>query len=278
MSGRPDLPLVPEGLRADCGRCAGLCCVVPAFAVSADFALDKPARAPCPNLADDDACTIHAELRPRGFTGCTVYDCFGAGQRVVQEHFGGRSWHDPAVREAMFATFEAVERLHELLWYLREARELELRGPGSTEVAGLTAAVAAAAAAPEGVDVVSLQLRCDPLLAEVSARARAGLEGADLRGADLTGADLRTTDLVGATLRGALLLGADLRGVELWRTDLLGADLRGARVEGADLSGSLFLTQQQLAAGRGDGGTGVPDVLRRPGHWPAADGDEGDPG
>ncbi len=36
-------------LRADCGRCAGLCCVAPAFTASADFAIDKPAGQPCPN-------------------------------------------------------------------------------------------------------------------------------------------------------------------------------------------------------------------------------------
>ena len=110
-------------LRADCAACAGLCCVVPAFTVSSDFAIDKPSGVACPNLATDDfGCTIHGELRERGFPGCTVYDCFGAGQRVVQEHFGGREWRTtPEVREELFATFEVVERLHELLWYLEDA-------------------------------------------------------------------------------------------------------------------------------------------------------------
>ena len=36
-------------LRADCTRCFALCCVAPAFAASADFAIDKPAGQPCPN-------------------------------------------------------------------------------------------------------------------------------------------------------------------------------------------------------------------------------------
>ena len=35
-------PLELTDLRADCARCAGLCCVVPAFTESADFAIDKP--------------------------------------------------------------------------------------------------------------------------------------------------------------------------------------------------------------------------------------------
>ena len=67
-------------LQADCARCFGLCCVALPFAASADFAVDKAAGSPCRNLRTDFGCGIHAELRQRGFNGCTVYDCFGAGQ------------------------------------------------------------------------------------------------------------------------------------------------------------------------------------------------------
>ena len=79
-------------LRADCTRCFGICCVAPAFSASADFALDKPAGQPCPNLGADSRCGIHRDLRQRGFPGCTVFDCFGAGQQVAQVTFGGRDW------------------------------------------------------------------------------------------------------------------------------------------------------------------------------------------
>jgi hypothetical protein len=51
------------GLRADCEQCFGLCCVVPAFAASADFAIDKDAGQPCPHLSEDFRCGIHAQLR-----------------------------------------------------------------------------------------------------------------------------------------------------------------------------------------------------------------------
>jgi hypothetical protein len=78
-----------SSLRADCARCAGLCCVAPAFVASTDFALDKEAGQPCPNLAPDFRCTIHDRLRQAGFPGCAAYDCFGAGQRVTQVTFGG---------------------------------------------------------------------------------------------------------------------------------------------------------------------------------------------
>jgi hypothetical protein len=247
-----------SALRADCGSCAGLCCVVPAFTVSADFAIDKPSGVACPNLASEDfGCTIHSELSERGFPGCTVYDCFGAGQRVVQEHFGGRTWRDdPDVRADLFATFEVVERLHELLWYLEDAADRRLPRALREEVEGLRTAVESAAAAPSEDDVVPLQLRADSLLGEVSGAVRRG--GRDLRGQDLVEHDLRDHDLTNANLRGTLLLGADLRGVDLTGADVLGADLRAADLRGADLRRSLFLTRLQLRAGRTDETTLVP--------------------
>ena len=114
----------------DCSRCFALCCVVPAFSRSADFAIDKPARTACPNLATDLGCGIHAELRPRGFAGCTTYDCFGAGQQVAQVTFGGRDRREsPATAAQMFDVFPVMRVLHELLWYLTEVDSID--GPQS---------------------------------------------------------------------------------------------------------------------------------------------------
>src|SRR4051794_35476317 len=122
-----DLPLLDERshLRADCANCAGLCCVGPAFAASADFAIDKPAATPCPNLQEDFRCGIHARLRESGFPGCTVFDCFGAGQRITQQTFRGASWRvSPGVARQQFAVLSVMRQLHEILWYLTEAVEL----------------------------------------------------------------------------------------------------------------------------------------------------------
>src|SRR5215203_1984120 len=114
-----------DRLRANCSRCAGLCCVAPAFAASADFAIDKPAGVACPNLGEDFRCGIHAQLRDKGFPGCTVFDCFGAGQRITQETFGGRSWREaPEIAASQFAVLPVVRQLHEALWYLIEAESL----------------------------------------------------------------------------------------------------------------------------------------------------------
>lgn len=256
-------------LRADCARCAGLCCVVPALTRSADFAIDKPAGEPCPNLRDDHRCGIHARLRSSGFPGCTVYDCFGAGQQVVQVTFGGV----PAAsdRDGMFAAFAVLRPLHELLWHVDAARGFpaaaSLRPALDvlfTRVSQLTTASAAALA---GVDVGAERAAADELLREASRLVRSGTAGRDLRGADLMGAKLRRASLVGADLRGAYLIGADLRGANLDRADVIGADFRAADVRGANLATALFLTQPQVAAAVGDGATTLPTGLDRPPHW-----------
>ncbi len=254
-------------LRADCGRCAGLCCVAPAFTASSEFAIDKPAGTACPNLRHDFRCGIHGQLRERGFPGCTVFDCFGAGQQVTQVTFGGQDWRTtPAVAPRMFAAFAVLRQLHELLWYLTEARRLAEDDELATALAETERLTALDADALAAVDLDVHRAAANKLLLRVSERVRAGVGGrAELRGADLTGQHL--TDLPGANLRGARLIGADLRAADLRLADVTGADLRGANLAGADLRTTLFLTQAQLDAARGDASTGLPPTLRRPAHW-----------
>ncbi|WP_233552763.1 pentapeptide repeat-containing protein [Jiangella rhizosphaerae] len=259
-------------LRADCARCAALCCVGPALTRSADFAIDKPAGEPCPNLRDDFRCGIHASLRTRGFPGCTVYDCFGAGQQVVQVTFGGATWRSsPELREDMLAAFAVLRPLHELLWHLDAARRIaaaaSLRPALDEQIATVSQLASSAAGELSGVDVGALRADADALLREASRLARAGTPARDLRGADLIGKKLRGADLTGADLRSAYLIGADLRGATLDRADLIGADLRAADVRGTDLSATLFLTQPQVNAAVGDAATRLPDGLERPPHW-----------
>jgi hypothetical protein len=267
------LPLVDDrsALRADCSRCAGLCCVAPPFTASADFAFDKPAATPCRHLRTDYRCGIHDRLRTAGMPGCTVFDCFGAGQRITQETFGGRNWREtPSLAAAQFAVLPVVRQLHEMLWYLAEALTLPGAGPLHADVRALqrrTEELAGGTAEElRSLDVGGHRRVVGGLLEQVSERVR-GPGGVDRQSADLVGRKLRGADLRCASLRGALLLGANLRGADLYRADLLGADLRGADVRGTDLSTCLFLTQPQVGAARGDAATTVPAVLRRPRHW-----------
>ncbi|HJV98936.1 MAG TPA: pentapeptide repeat-containing protein [Arthrobacter sp.] len=281
-SRRPDANPVPErdSLRPDCSNCFALCCTAFGFARSADFAIDKPAATPCPNLAQDFSCTIHDRLRPRGFRGCTVFDCFGAGQAVSRQLFDGISWRDaPDSRQDMFAAFKVMRQLHEMLWHLAEAQEKTFDADTAQEANELRRVIGDLARGPLpallSCDVENLHSAVRTMLVAVSDEVRAGyfaagtdqVDAALKAGADLAGANLRARKLCGADLRGACLIAADLRSSDLAGADLLGADIRDARLDGADLTAALFLTQPQINSARGSSITLLPPGLSAPPHW-----------
>lgn len=117
------LDLVPA-----CGDCAAICCVATSFDASEDFAITKSASERCPNLRTDCRCAIHGELAVRGFGGCAVYDCYGAGQRVSKAFPASL---DARERDAAFLVMRVV---HELLWLLTEAAKLCPSEPLVTEL------------------------------------------------------------------------------------------------------------------------------------------------
>ncbi|CUR54944.1 Pentapeptide repeat protein (fragment) [metagenome] len=260
-------------LRADCASCAGLCCVALRLTRSADFPVDKPAGEPCEHLETDLRCGIHDTLRDRGYRGCTVFDCFGAGQAVTRAWVGPDWREDAEAGRRMFAVFGVVRALHELSWLLERASRLPEASSLAADldrVSTLTRELAAQdAASLAAYDVTAHRGRVNALLRQASALARAGTGGPELSGADLVGRDLRSRVLVGAGLRGALLTGADLRGLDLSRADVTGADLRAADLRGTDLRETLFVSQAQLDAARGDASTRLPLGLGVPSWWTA---------
>ncbi|OIJ68952.1 pentapeptide repeat-containing protein [Streptomyces mangrovisoli] len=262
-------------LRGDCARCFGLCCVALPFARSADFAVDKPAGKACAQLREDHRCGVHDRLRPLGFGGCTVYDCFGAGQHVSQVTFDGQGWRGGSRERArqMFEVFPVVRQLHELLWYLAEAVALPAAGAVRADLRRADAETRRLVHLPPGelesLDVAAHRASVNELLLRVSELTRADFRGKrrDRRGADLLGARLKGADLRGVSLRGACLVAADLTAADLRGADLTGADLRDADLTDADLTGALFVTQPQLNAARGDARTRLPESVTRPVHW-----------
>jgi uncharacterized protein YjbI with pentapeptide repeats len=247
---------------------------VPAFSASADFAINKAAGHACPNLQSDFRCGIHAQLRQEGFPGCTVYDCFGAGQKVSQVSFGGQDWRRaPRTAQQMFDVFPIMRQLHELLWYLTEALTLQPARPIHGQLRqALDETESLTHDSPDSLlelDVAALRQGVNALLLGTSELVRAEVRHPkkDHRGADLIGANLKDADLRGANLRGAYLIGADLTGADLRVADLIGADFRDADLTGADLTASIFLVQSQLDAAKGDTGTKLSPSLTRPAHW-----------
>ncbi|WP_338540353.1 pentapeptide repeat-containing protein [Paenibacillus tundrae] len=283
----------PLHLSADCEQCFGLCCVALPYGKSSDFAFDKSSGTPCPNLRNDNRCGIHTQLRQKGFKGCTVYDCFGAGQKLSQLTYAGKDWRDhPELASEMFDCLPVMRQLQEMMSYVnemlaypetksihsrlrekyQETEQLTLLEPAAilrldipTHRAGISELLL------QGSEMIRTQA-ISSMKQTVTASGhgkskskskmnkRAG--GMDYLGANLKGADLR-----GNSFRGALMIAADLRNADLRAADFIGADLRDANLGGADLRGSLFLTQSQLNSAKGNSATKLPTHVKMPDHW-----------
>jgi len=265
---------------ADCENCFGLCCVALPYAKSADFALDKDGGTACSNLQSDYRCGIHNNLRQKGFRGCAVYECFGAGQKVSQDTYDGNDWRDyPELAKEMFKVFPIMQQLHEMLYYLNEALSLEETQPIYQDLqAALEETEHLTRLRPQSImelNVPAHRAIINDLLLRTSELVRAKVPPNKnkkiSRGMDLLGANLRGANLKGANLRGALLIAADLREADMRVTDLIGADFRDADLRGANLTGSIFLTQAQINSAKGDITTKLPPSLTIPDHWLSAD-------
>jgi len=269
-------------LRADCETCFGLCCVALYFSASEGFPIDKDAGDPCLNLQPDFRCYVHKSLKEQGLKGCISFDCFGAGQKVAQISFGGQDWRKvPESAKQMFEVFLIMRQMHELLWYLTEASTLQSAYPIHGDLSSMLAeterlthlspdSLIELDMAVHRANVNTLLLKTSELVraqARFGQKSHSGRQKSFRRGANLIGADLKKINLIGANLRGAYLIAADLRGTDLNGADFIGADFRDTDLRGADLSKSIFLTQAQLNAAKGDSSTKLPSSLTRPTHW-----------
>lgn len=268
---------------ADCSSCFGLCCVGLAYAKSADFAKDKDQGTPCQNLGEDYRCGIHSQLRERGYRGCTVYECFGAGQKISQSSYQGASWRErPETAGDMFALLPVMQQLHEMLYYLDEAAKRketsviqdDLRGSMERleRVTRQSPQQLLSLSIPEyRVSVNELLTKASELVRDVFRRQDTNSgKPIHLKSREQFGATLQKANLSGVNLRGTFFIAANLKQADLRGSDLIGADLRDADLSGADLRGCLYLTQAQLNSAQGSSLTKLPGHLSTPSHWPKA--------
>lgn len=154
-------------LRADCAHCVALCCVALSFERSAEFALDKPAGHPCPNLSANFSCAIHAQRVERGFSGCIAYECMGAGQRVTALFGAAARAPDSATRARIGRSFAIMRRIHDALHLLEIASVLPLshqQRQHAREIESDLIAASSSLTTLDAPDIVTLLRRCSAYL------------------------------------------------------------------------------------------------------------------
>jgi len=194
-----------DHLKANCEKCFGLCCVALPFAASVDFAVNKDGGKPCSNLQSDYKCSIHKDLRGKGYKGCTVFECFGAGQKISQVTFNGIDWRKDAKHaRKMYDAFPVMHQLHEILWYLNEAILLQATQPIHKELSE----------AIEETERLS-NLHVDELMKVNIPLHRAEVNVLLLETSELVWKEMNATHKKRMSHRGADLMGANLKKKDL---------------------------------------------------------------
>lgn len=139
-------------MRSDCSRCAALCCIAYPSDDMPGFSASKAAGQPCPHLDSCGQCQIYDTRAQDGFAGCIQFECFGAGQHVVQHLFGGRDWRsDPTMLPQMVETFLAMRPVSDLL-YLAEYAQTRSAPEHQAELTELQARLRDIAQTREGLN------------------------------------------------------------------------------------------------------------------------------
>lgn len=261
-------------LKINCNECFGLCCVALYFSKIDGFPENKDSGKPCLYLKEDFKCKVHDKLMEKGLKGCTIFECFGAGQKVSKIIYKGENWRQNSkIAKEMFEVFLVVRQLHEMQWYLTEAYELNAEKNVKDEIELLIKETEALTLlAPKEilrVDLVRHREKVNIFLRQTSELVRKALNKNSMKRKKNTyfGVDFRNTNVKGADFRGAYLIGANFREKNLAGADFIGADLRDSDFSKADLSKSIFLTQGQLNSAKGDKETKLPKKISRPKHW-----------
>lgn len=262
-----------EELKIDCSKCSGLCCTALFFSKLDGFPEDKNAGKPCVNLQSDFRCKIHSELTKRRMKGCLGYDCFCAGQKVTQTIFINSDWQtNPSKSQQIFDIFLIVFQLHQILYYLAEAKTLIPARELWKDINSLIEENRAICnASPQDIlttDIDGYRNRANECLKKVSSliksnsnhdkkEAKNNFLGKSFKGKSFNGADFTMTLLIAANFESCSFNGANF----------LGADTRDTDFSYADLSDAVFVTQGQVNSARGNFSTKLPSNLVRPITW-----------
>lgn len=103
-------------LFADCNSCLGLCCIAHSFSIGDEYSIDKQQYVPCPNLDKNYRCSIHKKLDEEGMSGCSSFNCWGAGQRACKRVIKKPNWqHIPYTAQNLFEIYFKLREIHKLI-------------------------------------------------------------------------------------------------------------------------------------------------------------------
>lgn len=262
-----------RSMKIDCKKCSGLCCTALYFSKTEGFPNDKPAGKPCTNLMSDYGCAVHNKLMQYNLKGCMAFDCLGAGQKVTSDIYGGVSWkNQPERAEEIFRVFLAVWQLHQMVWYLAEAAAIipaeELADQITALIGEYQNMTALSPMEILQIDIEEYRTRVNKILKKASELVvQSVAPGKTDKRSDNMGRNFKKANLNGRDFSMSLLIAANLEGCSLYGTNFLGADMRDTNIQNADLRESIFLTQAQVNAARGNEHTKLPDTLSRPIAW-----------
>lgn len=260
-----------SSLTINCEKCSGLCCVALYCAKTEGFPADKIAGKPCQNLMPDFRCKIHSKLLQSKMRGCLAYDCFGAGQKVTQICYPTENWQsEPRQANQIFDAFLVIFQLHQMLWYLIEASSFKLEDRIIVTIDELILEnERMTTLLPDeilSIDLEAYRLKVNGVLKEVSKMIVIPSSKSDQK-RDFFGKKFNGENLDGRDFSMSMMIAANLEGCSLNGTSFLGADMRDANIKNTDLSKSVFLTQMQINAAKGNSKTKLPTSLTYPTAW-----------
>lgn len=256
-------------LKSACDKCSGLCCVCLYFSKIGGFPEDKKAGKPCRFLTKDYRCQVHEQLEKLSFKGCIGYDCFGAGQHVVQVLYHGQTYHDrPKQANEIFDVFNIVFKLFQIRYFLIEALSLnDLQKNKETIIRLIIENKNICNYDPQTLlsfDLKEYQKRINPLLKQVCKQQS---NNVDTYALNFLAKNFQNKDMSRLDLSMKLLITANFKGCNFAGTIFLGADTRDADFSNADLENARFLTQGQINVAKGNRFTKLPAHLEYPVTW-----------
>lgn len=259
--------------KSECSKCSGLCCTALFFSKLDGFPENKVAGKPCINLQKDYKCRIHKNLEKNNMRGCIGYDCFGAGQKVIQHIYNGHGLYEtPDKAQEIFDVFIVMFQLCQIGYFLAEAMTIKGAEAIRKDLEKLYKENRLMCEkSPEEIlsaDMDKYRDRVNVYLKKASSlmKDHHGFNNKKCP-RDFMGKNYKNKDITGFDLSTKLLIAADFQNCDFSGVNLLGADTRDTNFSGGDLREAVFLTQGQINAARGDRNTRLPQHLSYPVTW-----------